>query len=255
MPSQTEMIKSWMRLVSDPRCSGEQLENAAYWESINQPSETQIRLAVARHRAANGELLAKLSMINHLPIQVAVAAHPNLRESTAGHLLKLQIRELRRALASNPRIPVFVMERLATDYRDVRLALTRNPSLPRQIQSLLARERDKKIRLALTKNLKLSVGVLERLSKDKVAEIRASVAGHPNVPLAGLRAMGADRSEMVREALFNRGIQEFSDDIALFRELTKVKPSPVALRAQEHLDFLLQRDKSAKLMEAAGRND
>lgn len=255
MPSQTEMIKSWVRLVSDPRCSGEQLENAAYWESINQPSETQIRLAVARHRAANGELLAKLSMINHLPIQVAVAAHPNLRESTAGHLLKLQIRELRRALASNPRIPIFVMERLATDFRDVRLALTRNPSLPRQIQGILARERDKKIRLALTKNLKLTVGVLERLSKDKVAEIRASVAGHPNVPLAGLRAMGADRSEMVREAVFNRGIQEFSDDIPLFRELTKVKPSPVAMRAQEHLDFLLQRDKSAKLMEAAGRND
>ncbi|CAM2067321.1 hypothetical protein SCOR_18220 [Sulfidibacter corallicola] len=249
MPSQAEMIKSWLRLCADPRSSAEQLENAAYWESINQPSEFQIRLAVSKHRSTSSELLAKLSMVNHLPIQIAVAGHQNLSESTAGHLLRKQLRQLRRALASNPRIPVYVMEKLATDYRDVRLCLARNPAIPRSIQSVLAREKDKNVRMTLAKNLKLSVGILERLSKDKVAEVRAMVAAHPNVPLAGLRAMGADRSQVVREAVFDRGIQEFSDDIPLFRELTKIKPSSVAQKAQEHLDYLIQRQKSRNLLE------
>lgn len=244
MPSEAELVKSWLRLCHDPRTSAEQLENAAYWESINRAHEYQIRLAVAKHRSSPTELLAKLAMINWLPIQIAVAGHQNISETTAGMLLRKQFRELRRALAGNHKVPIFVMDKLSRDFTDIRIRLSRNPAIPPKIQLRLAKEKDSKIRLALTQNRKLHIKILERLSKDQIPDIRAGVAGHPNIPLAALIQMASDKSDLVRGVILDRAMEEYQNEVELFRALAKAGKGETASKAKEHLAFLELKAKS-----------
>ena len=251
MTKSEEMVKSWLRLCNDPRTSIELLENAAYWESINQPQDYHIRLAVARHRSAPAELLTKLSMVNYLPLQIAVAGHSNLSEVTAGKLMKTHLRELRRALASNTKIPLYVMEKLSRDFADVRARLAKNPNITKAIMKRFALQKDKSVRMALAQNRNLHLSFLELLSKDKEADIRAMVVHHPKVPLSGLRNLALDKSSKVREAVLERGTDEFPGDRALFEALAKTKPSVIAQRAEEQLEILDRRDHASKILEQA----
>ncbi len=246
MPKAEEMCKSWLRLCKDPRTSPELLENAAYWESINQSKEYSIRLAVARHRSTTCELLSKLSMINYLPIQIAVAGHCNLSEATAGKLLKNHLRELRRVLAGNPKVPFFVMEKLARDFKDIRVRLAQNPNIPAKIMKRLAHQKDREVRTALAKNDNISTPILEKLSRDKDDGVRAAVALHFKIPHAGLRALAEDSSLKVRELVLERALEEYPTDKIIFRALTNIKPSLVAQRAQDHLDELEILEREAK---------
>ncbi|MDJ0835338.1 MAG: hypothetical protein QNK37_02415 [Acidobacteriota bacterium] len=239
MARDDELWKSWMRLCKDPRTSAELLEKAAYWESINDPNHYEIRLAIARHRTTTSDLLTKLSMIKHLAIQISVAGHPNLSEKTAVKILKSQLRELRRALAGNPKIPLFVMEKLAKDYKDVRVRLAKNVAIPRSLMMKIASERDPQIRIALTKNQSLHHSILERLSKDKDVAVRLAVVDSESIPISGLREMAGDPSDKVREAVFNRAMDDFPTDVELFRILAKGKKSVLAQDAKAHLDHLL----------------
>ena len=218
-----ELVKSWIRLCTDPRTPSEQLENAAYWESINQPNDFQIRLAAARHRSASSELLAKLSMTNSLAVQIAVAGHPNLLESTAGKLLRKHLRELRRALAGNPKIP----------------------ALPRNLMAMLMTHKEREVRAALAQNRNIATALLEKLSHDKDELVRATVVQHYKIPLAGLRALALDKSQRVREIIFARALEEFPTDKALFQALSKTRPSLVAQRAEQVLAEL-----DARMLEA-----
>ncbi len=239
-----ELLKSWLRLCHDPRTTADLLEKAAYWESINRPKEYAIRLAVAKHRSTSSDVLAKLSMIKQLPIQIAVAAHGNLSEATAMKILKLQVRELRRALAGNPKIPIFVMKKLAHDFTDVRIRLARNPAIPLVIMKRFAGETDEKIRIALCQNRRLHTSILERLSRDKVAEIRIAVVEHPDMPAAGLKQMAEDPSEQVRAAVFAKAMTDYSDDQAIFKALAKFKNTEIGQDAKKHIDFLILKENS-----------
>ncbi len=247
MSSPEEMKKSWMRLCKDPRTSVELLENAAYWESINQPRVIEIRLAVARHRSTPSELLTKLSMNNNLAIQIAVAGHPNLSESTAGKLLRKHLRELRRALAGNPKAPLFVMEKLSKDFKDVRIRLARNPGLPFKIMKRMAYQKEPEVRISLAENTNISQALLEMLSRDKEESVRAKVAQHYKIPLGGLKALAVDASQKVRQGVFERALEEYPTNKGLFEALTKVKPSLLAQQAQDQLNMLELRENEARL--------
>ena len=238
MARDVEMLKSWMRLCKDPRTTADLLEKAAYWESINDSHHYDIRLSIARHRATPTDLLTKLSMIKHLAIQISVAGHPNLSEKTAIKILKSQLRELRRALAGNPKIPLFVMEKLAQDYKDVRVRLARNAAVPRSLQLKILNERDPEIRVSLARNKNLHTSVLERLSKDKDVAVRLSVVEHERIPPGGLLEMVKDPSDKVREAIFNRAMKDFPTDIELFRALAKGK-TLLAQDAKAHVANIL----------------
>lgn len=243
MTSQQELLKSWKRLVSDPRTGGEQLQNAAYWESINFPKQFMIRILVARHRASDSILLGKLAMIDHLPLQIAVAGHPNISESTAGKLFALQLRELRRALASNPSIPTYVMNKLARDFADIRMRLARNSEVTLPIMKKFARDPDRGVRLALAQNQKCHLKVLQKLSMDRDVEIRCEVAKNPNVHAGGLLKMAEDPETRVRDAIFHRCVQEYPNSVGIFKILAKFRDTPTSAKAQEHADFL---DRQAK---------
>ncbi len=232
------LFKSWMRLCRDPRSTSDLLEKAAYWESINDPGSYEIRLAVSQHRATSSELLGKLIMIKHLPIQVAVAGHENLSEKTAGKILKSQIRELRRALAGNPKIPLYAMEKLAKDFKDVRVRLAKNPAIPSSIMKRIAGENDPYIRLSLARNPNLHTTFLEQLSRDRDVEVRLAVVKHRATPLPGLREMAGDPSAKVREAVFARAQDDFPTDVELFRALA-TGSSVLAQEAEAHLERLL----------------
>lgn len=251
MSSAEEMRKSWMRLCKDPRTTVALLENAAYWESINQPRTVEIRLAVARHRSTPSELLTKLSMTNNLSIQIAVAGHPNLSEATAGKLLKKHLRELRRALAGNPKAPVFAMEKLTRDFKDVRVRLAKNPSLPPKLMKRLAGQKEWEVRMAVAQNSNIHSSLLELLSRDKDESVRAKVAQHYKTPVGGLKALAVDASQKVREIVFERALEEYPSNKSLFEALTKVKPSLLAQQAQDHLKMLEEREK--EMRKAAAR--
>lgn len=219
MSKTEELLKSWMRLCTDPRTSCEQLENAAYWESINCPKDYDIRLAVAKHRNTTSEVLAKLAMVKHLPVQIAVAGHGNLAESTATKLLKFQLRELRRALAGNPKIPFFVMQKLARDFADVRMRLAKNPALPLSIMRDLAKAKNPNIRLALSQNRRLNPAIMERLGSDLDVEVRCSIVEHPDMPLAGLRHMALDKNTSVKQSVLARIANDFGNDKSVLKVL------------------------------------
>jgi len=230
--------KSWLRLCRDPRTTSDLLEKAAYWESINDSECYDIRLSVARHRATSSDLLSKLIMIKHLPIQVAVAGHSNLSEKTAGKILRSQIRELRRALAGNPKIPYYAMEKLSKDFQDVRIRLAKNPSIPAAIMKQMAEEKDPYIRLSLARNPCLNTTTLEQLSQDEDTEVRMAVVSHPATPLKGLTQMTGDRSPRVREVVFIRAKEDFPNEVALFEALAS-GASVLAQNARAHLEQLL----------------
>jgi hypothetical protein len=238
MPSDQELLKSWKRLVSDPRTPGEQLKNAAYWESINFSKQFMIRILVARHRAADSDLLSKLAMIDHLPLQIAVAGHPNITEATAGKLFALQLRELRRALASNPSIPSFVMNKLARDFTDIRSRLARNPAVTLPIMKKFSRDPDRSVRLGLAQNQKCHLKVLQKLSMDRDVEIRCEVAKNPNVHAGGLLKMAEDPEPRVRDAIYHRSMAEFPNSLGIFKHLAKFRDTPTSAKAQEHADYL-----------------
>jgi len=239
MSNDDELWKSWMRLCVDPRTAGDLVEKAAYWESINTPNDYKIRLAVSKHGATSGDLLAKLLMIKYLPIQIAVAGHNNLSEKTAIKILRTQVRDLRRALAGNPKIPYYVMERLARDFDDVRMRLAKNPSIPLKLMSGFASEPDIHMRLALASNPSLHFSILESLSKDKAVEVRLAIVKHPRIPIGGLCEMARDKSNKVREAVFSRGMDDFAQEIELFHALSKGK-SIVAQDARARIEVLLE---------------
>jgi len=249
MTRDDEMLKSWLRLCADPRTTSDLLENASYWESINYPESYSVRLATARHRSTNSELLAKLSLINHLPIQIAVAGHPNLSEETAGKLLRGHLRELRRALASNPKIPFFVMNKLSRDFKDVRVALARNTSLPRALMQRLSRQREYEVRAALAANRSLIFDLMENLSQDQHENVRAAIAMREDLPVSGLRQLAKDKAAKVREAVLERSLEDYPFDREIFKAIAKFKPSLLAQRAAEHLQSLDNQDKVMKSLE------
>ena len=233
-----EMQKSWIRLCRDPRTTVDLLENAAYWESINSPKCFDIRMTVARHRSTSSELLATLSMVNHLPLQITVAGHENLSESTAGDLMRKQLRELRKALATNPKIPLFVMEKLSRDFKEVRMQLGRNPGLPTSIMKRMVVHKEWEVRSALAQNPSAPQKLLATLSQDKDERVRTFVAVHVNLPLAGLRQLAEDPASGVREVVLERALEEYPADRSLFQALAKVKPSTIAQAADAHLEAL-----------------
>ncbi len=241
-----ELLKSWLRLCADPRTSGELLDNAAYWESINSPKEYPIRLAVAKHRSTSAETLSKLSMVKNLKVQIAVAAHNNLSESTAAEMLKLQVRELRRSLAGNPSIPIFVMQRLARDFEDVRLRLAKNPALPLQIQQRMMNEVSTNIRLALCQNRRLHPSVMERLSHDAEEEVRVMLVDHPDMPRGGLKEMAEDASVRVRTAVLARARVDFPEELSIYKALMRHRDA-TAEAARLHLEGLEQNQNDSRL--------
>jgi hypothetical protein len=241
-----ELTKSWLRLCADPRTASELLDNATYWESINTPKEYQIRLAVAKHRSASAETLAKLSMVKNLKVQIAVAAHSNLSESTAAEMLKTQVRELRRSLAGNPSIPIFVMQRLSRDFEDVRLRLAKNTALPLQIQQRLMNEVSKSIRIALCQNRRLHPSVMERLSHDTDEDVRLELVEHPDMPRGGLKQMAEDTSARVRAAVLARARVDFADDVGIFKALMRHR-DPTSDGAKLHLEGLEQNQTDTRL--------
>lgn len=241
-----ELMKSWLRLCADPRTSSELLDNATYWESINSPKEYQIRLAVAKHRSTSADTLAKLSMVKNLKVQIAVAAHNNLSESTAAEMLKTQVRELRRSLAGNPSIPIFVMQRLSRDFEDVRLRLAKNPSLPLQIQQRLMNEVSMTIRIALCQNRRLHPSVMERLSHDADEDVRVVLVDHPDMPRGGLKQMAEDASARVRAAVLARARVDFPEELGIFKALLRQRDS-ISEGARLHLEGLEQSQSDSRL--------
>jgi hypothetical protein len=185
-------------------------------------------------------------MVKHLPLQIAVAAHDNLSESTAAKLMKLQVRELRRALAGNTRIPRFVMHRLSRDYIDVRVRLAKNPAVPLAIMKRFAVESDHTVRISLTRNVHLHTEIMEQLSRDQNEEVRASLTQHPHLPVGGLRAMTQDPSSKVRAAVLERALADFATDQAIFKALAKAKNCATAEAAEVHLNQLREREKAMR---------
>lgn len=236
--TEEELVKSWLRLCRDPRSAPEQLEKACYWESIARPAVLEIRLAAAHHRAAGADLLANLATINNLKIQIAVAGHPNLSEATANQLARSQLRELRRALAANPRIPLYVMKRLSRDYEDVRLRLARNSSIPEAIMVELFRQKSTTVRRGLASNPCLTLRLMEHLAKDADLEVRRTIARHPSLPLEGLLAMAADAAVQVREAVCERAMTEHAKELRIFAQLAQFQDGLVADRARAQLEIL-----------------
>lgn len=237
-----ELIKSWMRLCRDPRTPVELLEKAAYWESINTPDQYELRLAVAKHRSSPADLLAMLSMCKNLAIQIAVAGHGNLSEAVAGKLLRSRLRQLRRTLAANPRIPFFAMEKLSRDYEDVRASLARNPSLKPSIMARLARERSLKVRQAVAGNSGIPQALLEKLSRDKDASVRLLVARHPHTPFQGLKALASDADSDVRQEVFERAMEEYPTEKAIFQALSSFPNSVLAQEARKYLEQMEQQE-------------
>jgi len=237
-----EMEKSWNRLCQDPRTTSELLKKAAYWESINRSSEFAIRRLAARHRAANEDLLATLALVDDLYVKIHVAAHTNLSEATAGKLLKSRIRSLRKSLASNPKIPVFVMNRLARDHEDVRVELARNPKLPRRLMIKMAKESSVAVRLSLARNNRVLPRILEFFSRDKSELVRCAVVSHPGTPLVGLLGMAEDDSPAVRKHVLQRAIEDFPQERVIFERLSRFSNCLSAGIAAHHLKSLVDED-------------
>lgn len=205
------MIKSWVRLASDPRSSSEKLAQAAYWESVNCPRDYRIRSIVARNPATKGDLLAGLSLVKNLSVLIGVAGHRNLTEATAGDLLKSHLRALRISLAANPNIPYYAMKRLARDYEDVREALASNPKLTEDLMKRLVTEKAPKIRMALAKNPNIPLGCFRFLTKDSVTLVRRALLDNPCLPYEILELIAQDSDPEVKKACWKRCQSEFPE--------------------------------------------
>jgi len=230
-----EMVKSWLRLAKDPRTSPSDLEKAAYWESLNTPNNFDIRFWVASNPNCQSDLLATLSLVKNLKVLIQVAGHRRLREDTAGKLLKSHLRNLRRSLAANGSIPVYVMTKLAKDFEDVRESLARNPSLVPKLVKQLAHEKNPKIRASLARNTRISIAAFRFLQKDSNAHVRASLVTNHVLPYETLYDLCQDSEEEVRSLCLDKAIEEYPHDLALFEILSSFEESETARQAAEYL--------------------
>ena len=230
-----EMIKSWVRLVRDPRTSPDILEKAAYWESLNTPDEFEIRFWVASNPNCESAILGTLSLVKNLRVLIQVAGHRRLREETAGKLLKSHLRQLRKSLASNSSIPLGVMQKLSRDYEDVRECLARNPGIPPEIIKKLAHEKNPKIRASLAKNPRLSLSAFKFLKNDPHVRVRTSLLANIGLPYEILHAMAEDPEEQVRAMCMARAIDECPNDLSIFQKLSEFKDSETGRNATNYM--------------------
>jgi hypothetical protein len=235
MKNNDEMVKSWIRLVKDPRTPADVLEKAAYWESLNTPKDFDIRFWVASNPNCHSSTLATLSLVKNLRVLVQVAGHRKLKEETAGKLLKSHLRQLRRSLASNSSIPIYVMKKLSKDYEDVRECLARNPALSPELIKTLAYEKNPKIRAALARNPSISIGAFRFLRKDKQTIVRAHLISNLALPYEILHSMAEDPEEIIRAGCLDRALDEYPNDLSFFEKLAEYGDSESGQKAREYL--------------------
>ncbi|WP_017721968.1 hypothetical protein [Kamptonema formosum] len=147
------------------------------------------------------------------------SAPPTSKDALKSVMSGADINEIRSIVASNPRTPLFVLQRLAlreivrleetgrlsepvfspTTVEDVLEALVSNPSLTPQILASLAVAPSPKIRRLLIEHPNLTPELWQQLAGDEDASVRGALASHLNCPISLLETLASDRERDIRQ--------------------------------------------------------
>ena len=106
--------------------------------------------------------------------------------------------EVRRAVTQNPRVPSWILGRLARDENDaVREAVACHERTPSELIEGLLTDSDAEVRSSARTNL---VRSLARAALDGDARVRLSAARNQHTPAESLAALGQDHEETVRDS-------------------------------------------------------
>ncbi|MGI0483596.1 HEAT repeat domain-containing protein, partial [Geminocystis sp. CENA526] len=139
----------------------------------------------------------------------AIAQNPNTPDNTLSYLVKDGNKLVRSAaelnikqkVASNPNIPVALLEKLATDSdQDVRRNVASNPNTPVALLEKLANDSDKDVRREVASNSNTPVTLLKKLATYFDKDVRRRVAENPNTPDNTLSYLVKDANKLVRSA-------------------------------------------------------
>lgn len=132
---------------------------------------------IARHPAANPELLERLAAMEVAPplwtvLPRAVAMHPAAPPALLERLVANSCPELREAIAVNPQAPAALLDRLSGDS-------------------------DPRVRRTVAAHPALSPPALARLASDVDKWVRLNVASHPNTPEDALAVLAGDSDSAI----------------------------------------------------------
>lgn len=159
-------------------------------------SSTDLRRAVAAHRATTPSLLARLLLDDDERTVHLADRNPHALDLIRD--LKLSPRDLAQRIRSNdPNLLIEHLQAVRESPEGLR-CLASHPSSTDDMIAELCCDASWVVRQVAARSSRLTLEQLERLAVDDDRDVRAAAAANPALPVAILRAMQRDRDELVR---------------------------------------------------------
>ncbi len=166
-----------------------------------------VRWAIAANPQTPPRLLEKFAKTRDWQARAYVAANPQ----TPPHLLEYLLREdsdtlhgaTRRALASNPNLPISLLYALAKDkHRDVRCQIAHHPRTPADLLvQILAETEDADVGRNAARHPHLPQAMIAQLAICEDANLRGAVARNPQISTSLLIQLASDPELLVRKSV------------------------------------------------------
>lgn len=158
----------------------------SFEEFINESSNYERLLGLARDPKTDPDLLDELSTSLTTSIRIAVAGNPNTRPETIRMLYRAEPRANYAEIAANPGTPIDMLLAFAEqgmesgDYWLIN-SLARNPAMPEEILDEFLSLDSFVLRQFIASNPGTSVGTLMELAIDEDPRIRKAAADNPKL--------------------------------------------------------------------------
>jgi hypothetical protein len=158
----------------------------SFEEFINESSNYERLLGLARDPKTDPDLLDELSTSLTTSIRIAVAGNPNTRPETIRMLYRAEPRANYAEIAANPGTPIDMLLAFAEqgmesgDYWLIN-SLARNPAMPEEILDEFLSLDSFVLRQFVASNPGTSVGTLMELAIDEDPRIRQAAASNPKL--------------------------------------------------------------------------
>ncbi len=230
-----------LNFVHDPDTAGDPKTPLEELKRLSCSTDAETRAAVAGNPGASPELLQTLARDKNDDVLVALAQNAACPETILATLVdgpsRVQI-----ALANNPNTSRDTLMELALDSdASVREGVATNPATPGFILSkAFLNEKSGRVLKALASRQDLPVALRRSWTQSEVEEARSVAAGSPDIPLAEVAHLAADKNFEVAAALVTRP----DLDIPTLRKLADYNDDRVCQKAKKHPGYqaVLNRD-------------
>ncbi|MGB4811263.1 MAG: hypothetical protein WBP13_02100 [Methylophilaceae bacterium] len=173
---------------------------------------------IAENPSTSADLLTLIFTKGDAYTRAAVIKHLNCPQALLNQAVDDDNVFIKRALASDERLPKEVLLKLATHQdKPVRSTVAANPATPRAIIKLLIQDNSYAVRRSIASRADLTMASIQQLVDDRDDWVRQRLARNPKVPSKVLEQLSTDHQVEVR-----RGVaRNIRCPVSLLKELAK----------------------------------